>query len=362
MNSSSLSLFNILSGDAVVSTTDAALGQSAEGQPLFSLPMDLQGEALNACPWGFTKGDGLTLMETALDPDDESGLALVNWAGMMLPLSTLPSDPAIPQADATATGAGTATLNLQLGAANLLRTDLKLQVAPEGADSMPALFSLPTGASALSAEGAAQSILGDFTGQAFTLGPSLPAAKLGSDENLSIANLSTLLANGDGASSAVQQLEQQLQDMNGPDPKLDLSSSPQTERPQQLADAVWAHLDWMSDKSISRASIELHPEDLGHIEIDMQLDGKSARVEFVAASAETRHLLESSVPRLREMFAQQGLTLADTGVRDGNAQSGSDQPQRGFASPSREPSSLSEPTQTISTVRRLHAGGLSEYA
>lgn len=386
MNSSTLSLFNVLSGDALSSVSDTAGSLSSDsGQTLFSLPImtDDHSQA-----WQFGKGSA-PLVDTGLELQDEDALSLINWAGMMLPLGALPNAEAAPPAaslpaemvnalpgKASAAPAMTATtLGLQLSASSLLRADVQLQ----GADDLPSASSAPSlgpasGPALFSSAAPAASLLGQPTaappsallsGSAGAFGAltgAVQPGKLVAEESVSVAKLSTLLANGDG-SSAVQQLEQQLQMQAAPERRLDLSSTAQTERPQQLADAVWAQINWMSDKSIGRASIELHPEDLGQIEIELQLDGKSARVEFIAASAETRHLLETTVPRLRELFAQQNINLADAGISDGKSQAGSDQPRReAMAQHGIDPGSTVDSTEQVSVKQRLHLGGLSEYA
>ena len=44
------------------------------------------------------------------------------------------------------------------------------------------------------------------------------------------------------------------------------------------------------------------------------MNGDQASVQFGAAHADTRNALENALPRLREMFASQGLSLADANV------------------------------------------------
>lgn len=79
-------------------------------------------------------------------------------------------------------------------------------------------------------------------------------------------------------------------------------------------DELATKLTWMAANGRESASLRLSPENLGPIEvrIDVQ-DGKSS-VWFGAQQADTRAALEQALPRLREMFTAQGLSLADSGV------------------------------------------------
>jgi flagellar hook-length control protein FliK len=62
------------------------------------------------------------------------------------------------------------------------------------------------------------------------------------------------------------------------------------------------------------ASLRLSPEHLGPLEVQISMKDGQANVVFGASNPETRHALEQSLPRLREMFAAQGLTLGNANV------------------------------------------------
>jgi flagellar hook-length control protein FliK len=65
-----------------------------------------------------------------------------------------------------------------------------------------------------------------------------------------------------------------------------------------------------------RARIALHPAELGAIEIRINLRDDSAAVSISAQHGHARELIEANLPRLRELFAEQGLNLADVDVSD----------------------------------------------
>jgi flagellar hook-length control protein FliK len=69
----------------------------------------------------------------------------------------------------------------------------------------------------------------------------------------------------------------------------------------------------------SSASLQLSPVDLGPVEINVTVRDSQASIHFGAAQAETRALLEASIPRLREMLAAQGFNLMDASVSQGFA-------------------------------------------
>jgi len=69
----------------------------------------------------------------------------------------------------------------------------------------------------------------------------------------------------------------------------------------------------------SSASLQLTPVDLGPLEVNVTVRDNQASVHFGAANAETRALLEASMPRLREMLESQGFQLMDSSVSHGFA-------------------------------------------
>ena len=71
------------------------------------------------------------------------------------------------------------------------------------------------------------------------------------------------------------------------------------------------------------ATLQLHPADLGRLQVSITTDGDQARVLFVADSAAARDAIEQSMPRLREMLAQSGLQLSHSDV-SGQFQGGAD--------------------------------------
>ncbi len=105
----------------------------------------------------------------------------------------------------------------------------------------------------------------------------------------------------------------------------------------------------------SSASLQLSPVDLGPVEVNVTVRDSQASIHFGAAQAETRALLEASIPRLREMLAAQGFNLLDASV------------SQGFARQSRPdvPAALrpgADPDEVVETTRVTANGLLDLYA
>jgi flagellar hook-length control protein FliK len=70
----------------------------------------------------------------------------------------------------------------------------------------------------------------------------------------------------------------------------------------------------MAQQGIQSASLQLSPEHLGPMQVTISVRDGQASVWFGAAQPDTRAALQQSLPQLRQLFANQGLTLADAGV------------------------------------------------
>jgi flagellar hook-length control protein FliK len=80
------------------------------------------------------------------------------------------------------------------------------------------------------------------------------------------------------------------------------------------ADEIGTRVVMMTESGNHTASLKLSPEHLGPLEINITVRDEKASVWFGAAHADTRAAIETALPRLREMFEAQGLSLADAGV------------------------------------------------
>ncbi|NND54969.1 MAG: hypothetical protein HKN56_08380 [Gammaproteobacteria bacterium] len=70
----------------------------------------------------------------------------------------------------------------------------------------------------------------------------------------------------------------------------------------------------MAENGVESARLRLNPASLGALDIHVNVEDDQARVWFGAQNASTRDALEAALPRLRAMFADQGLQLAQADV------------------------------------------------
>lgn len=212
--------------------------------------------------------------------------------------------------------------------------------------ALQALSGASVGASA--AEGPMQNLLQEVAKQATD-------GKLFADINAAVADAPQA---ADG--SQVPTLPVQLQQ---PQAQANLHAHDALSRPVHApvgtaawADEIGARVITMTESGNHTASLKLSPEHLGPLEINITVRDDKASVWFGAAHADTRAAIENALPRLREMFASQGLSLADAGV---------------FREPPREqPAVKDNATSTgqgdavdeVTTVTRARLGLVDAYA
>ena len=76
----------------------------------------------------------------------------------------------------------------------------------------------------------------------------------------------------------------------------------------------------MVGQKIQVAEIRLDPPDLGPMEVKIRMQQDQAHVVFHSQHAAVRDALEQAIPRLRELFDQNGVGLGDVDVQDQTAQ------------------------------------------
>ena len=92
-----------------------------------------------------------------------------------------------------------------------------------------------------------------------------------------------------------------------------------------LSEAVgqtdWSHsmskqVVWMANQHIRAAEMRLHPASLGTMDVQLKLDDHTVHVSFASQHGVVRDAIEQSLPRLRDMLAEQGLDLGQSSVSD----------------------------------------------
>ncbi len=92
-------------------------------------------------------------------------------------------------------------------------------------------------------------------------------------------------------------------------------------RAEQFAEQVGRRMLQQIREDRWTVNLQLDPQRLGPMEIELQLEGNQVTAQVGVANAEVRHLLESALPKLRESLDSAGLNLANwsfaqSGARD----------------------------------------------
>ncbi|HKY49875.1 MAG TPA: flagellar hook-length control protein FliK [Candidatus Limnocylindria bacterium] len=75
--------------------------------------------------------------------------------------------------------------------------------------------------------------------------------------------------------------------------------------PVRLAEQVV----WAIGEKISEVQLELHPQELGAIDVRLRLEGDKVRVEFASGDAAVRDVVQTSLPSLSSLLSARGLQL-----------------------------------------------------
>jgi flagellar hook-length control protein FliK len=84
---------------------------------------------------------------------------------------------------------------------------------------------------------------------------------------------------------------------------------------------VVARVRMIQGQGQTEARINLHPAELGRLQIAVTSEGDATRVAFVVDNAQAKEALEQAMPRLREFLQQAGLQLAEGSVSQQGEQS-----------------------------------------
>ncbi|GEM74336.1 flagellar hook-length control protein FliK [Vibrio sagamiensis] len=127
----------------------------------------------------------------------------------------------------------------------------------------------------------------------------------------------------------IQSLVNQQTGLTSPAVKIDAAGqvqSPLLMTKEMAEDQVSEKIQMMMSKNLKNLDIRLDPPELGRMQIRMAMNNDLANVHFTVSNPQARELIEQTLPRLREMFAQQGMQLADSSVE----QQSSGQQQNGY--------------------------------
>ncbi|UPR30863.1 flagellar hook-length control protein FliK [Vibrio crassostreae] len=102
------------------------------------------------------------------------------------------------------------------------------------------------------------------------------------------------------------------------------------QRTKELAnEQVAEKVQMMMSKNLKNLDIRLDPPELGQMKIRMTMNNDVANVHFTVSNQQARDVIEQTLPRLKEMLAQQGLQLADSSVQQQSSGQGQDRYNNG---------------------------------
>ncbi|EOU2517705.1 flagellar hook-length control protein FliK [Vibrio cholerae] len=163
-------------------------------------------------------------------------------------------------------------------------------------------------------------------------------ALAGSDERRAVSEsgqeglaqqIAAAAGQGTAQNQALNRVESQLVQTN---------ATPVPLNKEMAADQLAERVQMMMSKNLKNIDIRLDPPELGRMHIRMNMQGDGATVHFTVANQHAREALEQTMPRLREMLAQQGVQLGDTSVQQqsaGQQQRYTGQEQSGFGQSAR---------------------------
>ncbi|MEO2266898.1 flagellar hook-length control protein FliK [Pseudoalteromonas sp. YIC-656] len=97
------------------------------------------------------------------------------------------------------------------------------------------------------------------------------------------------------------------------------------------AQQLHQRVNMLLNLSNQQAEIRLDPPELGSMQVRVRSEGEQAHVNFVVQNQQAKEALEQTMPRLRELLAQQGLALGDTNVEQQGQQQEFDGNESQFA-------------------------------
>lgn len=93
----------------------------------------------------------------------------------------------------------------------------------------------------------------------------------------------------------------------------------------QWGSQVLQRVAWLTGQGIAAAEIHLNPAELGPMQVRVDQRQDSATVVFTSHNSSTREAIEASLPRLRELFSEQGMELLDVDINSGEQEANANQ-------------------------------------
>lgn len=123
--------------------------------------------------------------------------------------------------------------------------------------------------------------------------------------------------------------------------------------PAQLAQSIVWHLD----QGLQEVSIDLHPVELGRMEIHLKLEGERVDLRFDMADSQVQDVVKTSLPQLASLLSARGLMLDQAQVFTQSRQGGGN----GRAQDREVGDSQESAPSPVSGVRTIRRGLVDDY-
>ena len=145
-------------------------------------------------------------------------------------------------------------------------------------------------------------------------------------ENIPIENINTVMEMAKKPPSSKATAAQEAAPVNIGALTQGAVSQPLTEKSSIQLDTPMGHpkwsegfsqrVQWMVNQSMNGAHIRLNPQNMGPIEVRIQMQNEQATVSFTAQHGATREAIDAALPRLREMLSEQNVNVGNIDVSE----------------------------------------------
>lgn len=125
-------------------------------------------------------------------------------------------------------------------------------------------------------------------------------------------------------------------------------------------------ITWLATHNQQSAELHLNPPQLGPLDVVVSVSGDQATAFFSSPHAAVRDAVEQAMPKLREMMADNGITLGNTSVSDQSRENAQDAHKRSGSARTEDISDNMASSHTPSVLKtvptRRHQGLLDTFA
>lgn len=126
--------------------------------------------------------------------------------------------------------------------------------------------------------------------------------------------------------------------------------------PSAFAEHFNEQVTWQVGQRLQEARIQLHPQELGAVDIQLKLDGEKASLVFTVEQLPARAAVQAALPQLTVLLAGQGIQLADAQVQ---SQHQGHAPRTALPAPTDAGDAADEP---VPQATRQRVGLIDHYA